>query len=224
MKKLLILLLVLVGNILYSQTRCESQEDNEDLNVISVKKCLVEDNEKEDMRKIKSTGNSNRFMTVRKVRAKEKVLGLSTLKKYGLTNKQLENKVELESLLAFSKEFKSVENFNTVDVIPSFRACKKVRDKKAMKYCFNSQIINFVHNNLVYPDDLEEEINGRISVKFIIDTNGKANNITVTGDKNARTLKEEIIDLIGNLPKLTPAIKNTQNVPVEFEFMLNFTM
>ena len=229
MKKLLSIVLVFTSSLIISQTRCELDEGaSNDLNVISVKKCLIKptDNKVNNkVRTIKSTNNIiTRYKIIRKASTKNKVLGLKNIKNFGVANKALNTELEVESLVAFTKEYKVVESFNTVDRIPAFRVCKKSSSKEDMKFCFNTQLVNFVEDNLFYPEDLDEGISGVVAINFVINKEGKVNNIRVTGDKNIRTLKEEIIDLIYQLPKMKPAVKAGENVAVEFDFLLNFSL
>lgn len=239
MKKLIILLLTSVS--LLAQTTCEtSEESNIDLNVISVKKCLVNQENtnslQNESRKVNTKNLEKRFLTVRKVVKKNKVLTAiqkdfkknkvssfqNDITSSGVVTKDVNNMVTLE---VFPKKLEVIERFTTVDIIPQFKTCKKVKTKKEMKSCFNTEIINFVNNNIVYPENaINAGVNGEIVVKFVIDRQGNVNNINVVGDKNSRSLKEEVIDLMNSLPQLKPAVKEGENVPVSFEFSLDFTL
>jgi len=234
MKKLVLLCLVLSGYNLSSQTTCESSKNlTNDLNIISVKRCLIKSNQEtvsdsgvKSGRKVGfKKSNSNRFMTVRSIRKKEEVLGLhNSITTSGLYKNNAKS-MEIESLLAFPKSYKKIENFSTVDRLPVFENCQKKKNKKSMNSCFNYEMIHFVNDNIEYPEEaIDAGVNGKIAIKFVIDEKGEINNVRVTGDKKTRSLKEEVIDLIHMMPKLKPAVKDNENVPVEFEFMLNFTL
>lgn len=227
-----------------SQTTCEtSQKINNDLNIISVKKCLINKNNtnslQNDSRQINTKNLENRFLTVRKIIKRNKI-STTTHKKNqknkvsslqndigssGIITKQVNNTIELESLSAFHKNVEVLETFNTVDMVPQFKGCKRVKTKKEMKSCFNTEIISFVNDNIIYPENaINAGVNGKVTVKFVIDKLGDVSNINVTGDKSLRLLKEEVIKLIYSLPKFKPAVKETKTVPVNFEFSLNFTL
>ncbi len=236
MKKLISLFCFLAYLNVTSQTTCEQKsKELNDLDVISLQRCSIEKPEKEKTKATPSKkistnrivsankATSRRFMTIRALKKREEVLGLhNSISSSGLLNSKTEN-IELETMLAFATEHNSVETFETVDKIPVFKSCKKATGD-ALSACFNNKLINFINNNVTYPTSaIEEEKTGLVAIKFVFDKNGEVNNIRVTGDKEVRSFQKDVIDLIYKMPKFEPAEKNKEAVPVEFEFLLNFT-
>jgi len=227
-------LLLLIGNTLFSQTTCETKDELKDLNVISLKKCFkdgIENDSNKRIRKGQSKTSSKRYLTVRRptkvVRQKNKkeISGIQEyINSYGLVSKKVNN-IKIDSSLVFSEKFKVIESFKTVDVIPSFKKNKKGKTKEQMRLSFYNEITDFISNNIIYPEEaINKGVNGEVKIKFVINIQGDISSVMVTGDEKLIILKEEVIGLINQLPKLEPGIKNNKKVPVKFEFSLNFTL
>ena len=218
----LLVSLFLGSTSLISQNTCESPENTVD-ELNSIKKCLVEKKEK-PTRKALTTNYTpkKRFLTVRKKTVSSVVNSINS--KGIATNKT--NTIQSESLIALRKEYSfTIFDFNSVDKVPVFKNCENINSDQEQRICFNKKMMLFINENMEYSEEaLDEDVSGVISVKFVIDTNGEVNNILVSGAKQARALKESIIDLISQLPTLTPAEKNNQLVPMKYEFLLNFSM
>jgi len=231
MKKLHWLIIPLfIGITSNAQKTCNNPEDVlVDLNTIN--KCSVITKEKKDVKKIKETRTVNvkvspfkkRFLTVRKKAAASTLFSNLNTRGVSETHKAT---LETEALVAFKKEYTTkVNDFYSVDKVPAFTACKTILTTNEQRVCFNEKLMSFINNNLDYPEEvLEEAAMGVLKVKFIIDTDGEVNNITVSGPKNARLLKEYVIDLVSSMPSFTPAVKKGIEVPVAYEFVLNFSM
>lgn len=159
---------------------------------------------------------------------KEKALVASSLHKIsskGISNVATTNKTSLASLATIKKEYTSIiYNFSTVDKIPAFNSCVDLTGAQNQHICFNSQMTNFIVDNMEYIDAaVDENMIGKIVVNFVIGSDGIPSNINVSGIKKAQALKEAVIKLITKLPKFSPAQKNNLAVPVSYEFALNLS-
>lgn len=111
--------------------------------------------------------------------------------------------------------------FATIEDVPIFPGCEGVSRKK-MKDCFQKKVQEHVVKNFKYPDlALEMGIQGRVSVMFVINSEGYTTKVRSRGpDKILETEAERII---GSLPKMTPgkqrgkAVKVSYAVPIFFK-------
>ena len=233
-----ILFLFLVTTLTSQETCNDSAKLIEDLNTISINKCVIKDPEKKRRIYVNPKLGKNRFLTIRKksITTKKSIATKksSATSVRGLINTKGIEKIvvnkepeSLESLIALEKKYvnTTVETFKSVDEIPVFKGCRNISSSRKRHYCFNNEMIKFITENINYSDEvLDEGILGRIFIKFVIDADGKTYNIQVSGPKKAYELKEAVIDLVSKLPKFKPAKKENKEVPVSYEFSLNFSI
>lgn len=82
----------------------------------------------------------------------------------------------------------------------------------------------FLNKNLRYPDDaINNEIQGRVMVRFIVDKDGNVSDVEAVGGPEQGGLREEAVRVIKKSGKWTPALQNGKYVksykqqPVTFE-------
>lgn len=224
-KAYLLSVFLLIGNLLLAQKTCENVENPiKDLN--SINKCLVEKKlTAKQTRAITIKNNADfksRFLTIRK---KTEVSSISE----GMNTKGLEKTVnatsKLESLNSIEKKYiNTIEDITVVDEVPVFRKCRKLSENKLQRKCFNEEMMSFINKNLKYPKEVVDgNVLGKLAVQFVIDVDGKTNNIKATGSNNMKDLKEIVIEMVSRLPKFSPAKKDDKAVPVAYEFLLNFS-
>jgi len=215
MKKIFLFLIIIGLNKSFSQNVCEnSSEGQNDLNVITSRKCLIPrsgDSDKSPTRTLRP----KRYLTVRNV------------KSYGVA-KLDENVVKsITPSLSLIKESEDLDSkiftFSEVDVIPSFKKCKGVSTPNKRKTCYNIEIKKHIYDNIVYPEiAIENYLSGIIDVRFNINKKGKVKEVVVIGKEELKPIKNEVKRLIYNLPKFIPATKNGTNVSTSFNLSLNF--
>lgn len=82
----------------------------------------------------------------------------------------------------------------------------------------------FIGENVVYPTEcLENDIQGKVYVKFIVGTSGKLRNVIVLKSANP-LLDAEAVRVVNMMPPWTPGKKEGTKVPVAFTIPLNFTL
>ncbi|WP_233861398.1 energy transducer TonB [Tenacibaculum piscium] len=114
--------------------------------------------------------------------------------------------------------------FSDVESIPNFKACSKVADTEKNN-CFNERMISHIQRNFNYPEQAAiQNIEGRVWVRFIIDTQGKIQNIKMKGPKNGELLEEEARRMVSKLSTFIPGIQNGKPANVEYFIPINFTL
>ncbi|TYP99773.1 TonB family protein [Tenacibaculum adriaticum] len=209
------------GSILTAQNKKATSNESED-SINSVAEYLNEEEEAEKTRLItlRASQSQRRFLKKRKIKR------ISTVNNHKISKTENPHKtVNISKTLSknIEEEF-TIEKFNTVDKIPLFKECKRI-NKENQQACFNHEMKEFINKNINYPKDaIHNKINGKISIKFIIDERGKVNNIQISGPRGSRSLKKEVMKLITKLPKFIPAEKKGKVIPVEYDFKLNFSL
>ena len=233
MRRVIPLTLLFFTIIIMTSNAQELCEDSEtyilDLNTINKcinKKETKDPNSLRNNRSISSNARgTNRFLTVRKKKVASRLSESMSSKGIADTKTHTQNSSDLVSLIALEKDYsRKVHDFVNVDKIPVFNRCRYSKTEKEQMQCFNENMMTFINDNIEFSDEmLEEGVVGEVTIKFVIDTNGDTYNIQVSGSKKAKALKEAIIDMISRLPKFKPGMKNQIDVPVSYEFSLNFS-
>ncbi len=84
-------------------------------------------------------------------------------------------------------------------------------------------MIDFISKTLKYPKGaLDNKIEGKILLKFIIDSIGKVCCVDIVGEPIGYGLEEETIRIIRSMPKWTPAYKDDRPVAVYYRMPITF--
>lgn len=82
--------------------------------------------------------------------------------------------------------------------------------------------VKYVQQNLQYPQNaLDNDIEGKVTVNFIVDANGKIRNAQVVNGADEE-LNAEALRVVSNAPAWTPAKQNGKNVPVTCSIPVTF--
>ena len=84
----------------------------------------------------------------------------------------------------------------------------------------NEALIEFIQDNLRYPEN-DEEISGRVIVEFIVRSNGSIENVTVLRSLDAR-FDKEAVRLVQSMPQWIPGKQNGNPVDVYFTLPIRF--
>lgn len=137
---------------------------------------------------------------------------------YAFSKKASKKKVVKE------KEITDFVKFIDVQNIPQFKACSKAAETKKLT-CFNERMVSHIQRNFNYPAAAADQgIEGRVWVRFIIDTNGKVTNIKMKGPKGGEILENEAKNMVSILPTFTPGQHNGKPVNVEYYLPVNFKL
>lgn len=234
MKKLIYITFLSFATVAFAQKEtCESKDNLiQDLN--SITKCTVKQSAKTDTKKTRQisvnvSASKQRFMKRRKnsaVASNTENLngsGISTVDNSNITN-SLKLKTNLSALTnrLTKEQVRSALKFNAVDNLPSFDNCGNSKDQLD---CFNTEMMKHIQEYFVYPHEaLLNKQEGEVWVRFIIDNDGNVTNIKALGPKGGKSLKDEAIRVVSNLPKFTPATKDGKPVSVKYGFPINFSL
>jgi len=86
-------------------------------------------------------------------------------------------------------------------------------------------ISQHIKKNFMYPDfALENEIQGKVLVSYIISKEGYVENISADGPENGLILEEEAIRIISKLPKFIPAKCDNEPISVGYAIPITFRL
>lgn len=111
------------------------------------------------------------------------------------------------------------EKFEDLQIHPTFKECENHKDKLD---CFNEQINLHIKKHFTYPETaVENGIQGRVSIQFIINELGNVIDIKTKGPE---ILVDEAHRIVKLLPKFKPGYKNGIPVRVKYGFPLTFRL
>lgn len=114
--------------------------------------------------------------------------------------------------------------FAVIEKIPQFQSCESTEVRKGME-CFNQQISSHIMKNLVYPESASKaNIQGRVTVMFVIDQEGNVTKVKARGPHGGSALEEEAIRIVKLLPKFKPGIQRGKPVNVSFALPIRFKL
>ena len=114
--------------------------------------------------------------------------------------------------------------FAVIEDVPVFPGCEKVEKSKRLE-CFMEQMAKHIKKNQQYPEKaMEENIQGRVSVLFVIDKDGSITNVQVRGPKGGELLEKEAKRVIEKLPKFKPGMQRGKPVKVKYSQPIRFKL
>jgi len=91
--------------------------------------------------------------------------------------------------------------FAVIEDVPVFPGCEGVAKNKRLE-CFMEQMAKHIKKNQQYPERaMEDNIQGRVAVLFVIDKDGSITNVQARGPKGGELLEKEALRVISKLPK-----------------------
>ncbi len=114
--------------------------------------------------------------------------------------------------------------FTVIEDVPVFPGCEGVEKSKRLD-CFMEQMAKHIKKNQQYPERaMEDGIQGRVSVLFIIDKDGSISNVQVKGPKGGELLEKEAKRVIEKLPKFKPGMQRGKPVKVKYSQPITFKL
>ena len=114
--------------------------------------------------------------------------------------------------------------FAVVEEVPMFKGCEGV-DKSAQFDCFQKEMTNHIKLHFTYPKEaMENNIQGRVQVEYLIDEIGNVEVYRVKGPENAQPLEEEARRIIKLLPQFTPGKQSGKAIAVRHVVPITFRM
>ena len=107
-------------------------------------------------------------------------------------------------------------NFANVEVKPVFPGCEEHFTEDERFMCFNQSIMKHVGENFEFPRRaIENGIEGKVYVNFIIERDGEISNVSIARGVH-KLIDDEAMRVINLLPKLNPAM--IQGKPVRMQY------
>lgn len=117
--------------------------------------------------------------------------------------------------------------FDYIEEVPIFPGCEGVEINKRIN-CFQAKMQDHIKKNLIYPKEaMKKNIQGRVIVMFIINKEGKLENIIAKGSSNCENceiLEREAIRIMRKLPIITPGKQKGVAVKVKYAQPLTFKL
>jgi periplasmic protein TonB len=114
--------------------------------------------------------------------------------------------------------------FAVIEDVPVFPGCEKVEKSKRLE-CFMEQMAKHIKRNQNYPERaMEDNIQGRVAVLFVIDKDGSITNVQVRGPKGGELLEKEAKRVIEKLPKFKPGMQRGKPVKVKYSQPITFRL
>jgi protein TonB len=114
--------------------------------------------------------------------------------------------------------------FAVIEDAPVFPGCESV-PKNQRSACFEEQIRKFIGKNQQYPERAaQDNIQGRVSVVFVIDKDGSITNVQARGPKGGELLEKEALRVISKLPKIKPGSQRGKPVKIKFSIPFVFKL
>ena len=136
------------------------------------------------------------------------------------TEANQEKPVDVDSIIVDDFDEDIPIGFIAVEEKPIFPGCENAPDKFK---CFSKMITEHVQKNQRYPDAaLELDIQGRVSVMFVIQKDGSIGNVRMRGPH--KILEDEASRIIAKLPKMTPGKQRGTPVNVPFSIPITFKL
>ena len=114
--------------------------------------------------------------------------------------------------------------FAVIEDVPVFPGCEGVAKNKRLD-CSMEQMAKHIKKNQQYPERaMEDGIQGRVSVLFVIDKDGGISNVQVRGPKGGELLEKEAKRVIEKLPKFKPGMQRGKPVKVKYSQPITFKL
>lgn len=118
---------------------------------------------------------------------------------------------------------KEEEIFTVVEEMPKFSECEALKGEEA-NTCTTSGIMTFIVENFTYPSvAIEKGLQGKVYVRFVVDTKGKVTDVNVARGVD-EILDTAAINLVSKLPNFTPGKIDGISVPVQYLIPISFSL
>ena len=128
-----------------------------------------------------------------------------------------------QSFLVFSQESEKDSTgvrFVELEAPPIYPGCENTPITE-QRECFNTKLGEHVVRHFRYPKEaLNNNIQGRVLVQFVIDQEGRVEKITTRGPHPL--LEEEAFRIISRLPKMKPGMQKGKPVKVKYAIPITF--
>ena len=115
---------------------------------------------------------------------------------------------------------------DTIPTILKVPASIEIYDSIAEFPGGRNELVKFLGKEMIYPQKaIENNISGRVYLKFKVEKNGEITNIGVArGMSNCPECEQEAIRVVRLMPKWNPAVQNGQFVSSYYVLPINFQL
>lgn len=133
---------------------------------------------------------------------------------------RMPDNIETSHIGEASENFDEIVPLTVLEQIPIFPGCENIPREEAFT-CFNAMINKHITKYVAYTNEmLEQQLEGKIHVFFVISKEGKVEDIKARG-KNS-ILQEEAKRVIAHLPQFKPGLFRGNPVRVSYVVPINF--
>ncbi len=113
-----------------------------------------------------------------------------------------------------------------IETFPVWSGCENNEQFTLPELCFNAKIAEHIRKNLNYPSQaVENEVQGRVYVSFVISYEGKVTEVKVVGDKKlGYGIEEEAVRVVKLIPNMKPATSNGSAVNMKYRIPIVFKL
>lgn len=116
------------------------------------------------------------------------------------------------------------EVFKVVEEMPRFPGCEAETDTYIREKCAQQELLEFVYNNLQYPEEAKREgINGTVVAQFVVDKEGQVKNPKIVRSIGGGT-DEAVLEVVNNMPEWIPGKQRGRLVNVQFNLPIRFQL
>ncbi|MCD8529215.1 MAG: TonB family protein [Chitinophagales bacterium] len=136
----------------------------------------------------------------------------------------VDNKTIFEkNFLETSDSISEAEIYTIVEEMPRFKNCMLVKTEEVEK-CTNVEIYTSIAKNVVYPPyAIENDIQAKEYISFIVDENGKVTDVESKKGSNS-VLTEQAIRIVQSLPDFKPGYQRGKAAKVSYVIPVNFRL
>jgi protein TonB len=114
--------------------------------------------------------------------------------------------------------------FAVIEDGPVFPGCENV-PKNQRAVCFDQQLDKLIKKNFNYPEKaMEDGLQGRVAILFVIDKDGSITNVQVKGPKGGELLEKEALRQVSKWPKVKPGYQRGKPVKIKFSKTITFKL
>ena len=115
--------------------------------------------------------------------------------------------------------------FTVVEQMPRFPGCEDIEgDQEAKKDCSNKKLIQFIIDNITYPETAKKNnVEGIVVIRFVIDKEGHPNSLVVLRSLHPEC-DAEAKRIINMMPQFTPGKQNGENVNVYYTLPVRYKL
>jgi len=128
------------------------------------------------------------------------------------------------SILSFLFLWLQFHSVSGQDALPYFPGCKSVKNIEDKRSCSNRELVNFITENLVYPESARAlMIEGTVVMGFTVEANGTLSAVKAL-NKIGEGCEQAAIDVINNMPDWEPGIENGNAIAVSLALPVKFNL